>query len=75
MLQDFNHENCIEGIFLENSEIEHLERRKEQINKPIYDGRGIWHEQISNEEHEYFMKVAGAALIGCGYSGQKGVKK
>lgn len=60
---------------LKNSEIEHLERRKEQINKPIYDGRGIWHEQMSNEEHEFFMKVAGAALIRWGYSSQKDVKK
>jgi protein O-GlcNAc transferase len=60
---------------LNKSDLKHLGRRKEQINKPIYDGRGLWREQMSSEEHDKIIKVAGALLIQWGYSGPENVEK
>jgi protein O-GlcNAc transferase len=60
---------------LNERDLKHLERRKEQINKPIYDGRGLWREQMNNEEHDKIIKVAGETLTKWGYSDQENVKK
>ena len=39
-----------------------------QMSQPIFDGRGIWREQMSAEEKQLFKSIAGAALIRYGYA-------
>lgn len=45
----------------------HLLRRREQINKSIYDDRGRWRDEMSPEEKQYVFNNAGTVLRQWGY--------
>ena len=46
---------------------EHRQRRIKQIHQPIFDGRGKWRNEMSEEEKELFKQLAGDMLIKFGY--------
>jgi len=46
----------------------HKKLREWQINQPIFDGRGRWKEEMSEEEKQIFKDLAGEDLIKFGYA-------
>jgi hypothetical protein len=46
---------------------EHLMRRREQINQDIYDDRGRWITEMTDDDKDYVRRVAGKTLAEWGY--------
>ncbi len=61
------------GRLAKNSDSkDHRERRVRQIHQPIFDGRGKWRNEMSEEEKELFKRVGGDVLIEYGYAADHG---
>ena len=46
----------------------HEQRRNWQVNQPIFDGRGQWRREMTEQEKAFFKKEAGEMLIQYGYA-------
>ncbi len=45
----------------------HDQYRNWQVNQPLFDGRGRWHEEMEPQEKEVFRQSAGELLVVLGY--------
>jgi hypothetical protein len=45
----------------------HKQYRNWQVNQPLFDGRGRWHEEMRPQEKEAFKRNAGELLVALGY--------
>jgi len=58
----------VSHIFKSSNVKKHEQKRFEQIHKPLFNGRGLWQNEMTKLEKETFKRIAGEMLVQLNYA-------